>query len=99
MSMTEKMEETHSVIIKNLSYFCHEQDLSDFLNSVVDGKSFSLIHVKIERSDKDRRSLLHGFAALSTFGGAEYVISTLNDVVFMGRKLKYVLSFAVFFNI
>jgi RNA recognition motif-containing protein len=91
------MAESHSIIIRNLSYFCCETDLIDFLNSIIEEKPFSISSIKIERSETDKRSLLHGFADVSTYDGAQYVISTLNDVVFMGRKLKYVFSVSCLF--
>jgi RNA recognition motif-containing protein len=88
LTRSRKSDSSVSIIIKNLSYFCHEQHLFQLLLPILAARTSRLISLKIERSPSDGRSLLHAFAELPSIEVADYLISTLDGTSFMGRTLK-----------
>lgn len=74
----------HSVIIRDLSFFCAEQHLQSLLNCYGEG-----IKVHLCRSEEaNHRSLLHAFVELGSEEAVMNLIEELNGVVYMGRQMK-----------
>jgi len=74
----------HSVIIRDLSFFCTEQHLQTLVACYGDG-----IKVHLCRSEEaNHRSLLHAFVELGSEEAVMNLIDELNGVVYMGRQMK-----------
>jgi RNA recognition motif-containing protein len=74
-----------SIILRDLSYFCKEDDLKQLLYHAL-GQD---IVVYIPKSKETvPRSLLYGFAELHSYEQVNSVISQLNGKDFMGRTLR-----------
>ncbi len=92
----------NELFVGNLSYFCEEQDLYDLFSNILTQRQLefgqpvevavltnTVSAVRIIYSDgQPRRSLMFGFVTLHSLKDANFCASRLQNVMFMGRKLK-----------
>jgi RNA recognition motif-containing protein len=81
---THPRKGTFSIIVRDLSYFCTEEDLRNLIREVLDED----VNIYIPKSkEDDGRSLLYGFIELNSPDKVEKV-QKLHGKYFMGRNLR-----------
>ncbi len=73
----------YSIMIRNLSIHCTEQDLRELFGSFAS----PIYRLTIKRS-RDGRSLLHGYADCNDVDGGNRLISHFDNYKFMGRRMR-----------
>ncbi len=74
----------NSIIIRDLSYHCNEEDLIDLFQRV----NVTWSHLKVERGENHNHSLLHAFVETNTHEEAVHLINTLQGTKLIGRVMK-----------
>lgn len=74
--------EVNKVFVGNLALACNELDLTRLFSQFGE-----LMHVEIKRGIRGD-SLLHGFVKFATAAAVATAIATMDDVKFMGRRLR-----------
>ena len=86
-------ETTNGIFVGNLSFFCEENHLFDLFNEYGTVKN-----VRIVRNDNNTRSLMFGFVTMLSAHEAVEMARLLNNHLFMGRAIRYVLYFSFIWN-
>ncbi len=71
------------IFVGNLSFFCEESHVYELFNAYG-----NVEEVRIVRNDSNTRSLMFGFATMSSPAEAREMCKLLNGHLFMGRNLK-----------
>jgi RNA recognition motif-containing protein len=89
-TQTKSGNQPNVVFVGNLSYFCEENHLFELFNQYA-----HVQHVRVVHNDNNTRSLMFGFVTLATTREALEMERLLNNHLFMGRRMKYVIVIVI----
>lgn len=79
----------NELFVGNLSYFCQENDLYQFLDGYCHVSNVRIMRGVTNNSNgKPHRPLLFGFVTVATVQEAHEMSKLMTGMIFMGRKLR-----------